>query len=366
MQVGVHLSCIGATFETPPQKGVSEGRGAALNFGSVSVKGAIVLGNGFTAKGAVRAIGAQINGNFECEGGNFNNPSLPGVSGSGNALNAGGVVIKGSCFLRNGFRAEGGVNLTSAQIGRDLDCTRARFGGGLLLPRLTVGGNLFWRSIVDPHVSRLELTSASVGAFDDDDASYPVQGNLSLDGFVYGRISRISTGTKGRLRWLGLQSSFVPQPYRQLAKILRVEGDDMGGRRVLCEMERLRRIHENSKRGRVARSLGSAWSTVLRVTIGYGFHPARSLWCLAALVLLGTAIFGTGYAAGSISPTEKVAYGSFKHNGELPPNYNRFNPLVFSLENAFPLIRLGQVDSWQTDPDKAWKSHPENWVSRSF
>jgi hypothetical protein len=366
MQVGGHLVCTGGTFEAPPQAAVSEGRGAALNLGSVSVKGSVFLNDGFTAEGAVRIIGARVDGNLICEGGKFNNPWVSGVPGSGKAINADGVTVKFSSFLRDGFRADGTVRFVSAEIGRDFACTGAKLGDGLIAARMTVGGNFFWKGIVDPDRSKLELGDASVSAFEDDEKSYPAQGNLNLDGFVYGRISRNSTGAKGRLRWLALHRSFAPQPYRQLAKVLRAEGDDAGARRVLCKMEQLRRSHENSKRGRIARFLVSVWSAVLRGTIGYGFHPGRSLLCLTILVLLGAAVFGMGYAAGSIAPTEKAAYSNFKQAGELPPHHNRFNPLVFSLENAFPLIKLGQADNWQTDPDKNWKSQPKNWVPRSL
>jgi hypothetical protein len=34
----------------------------------------------------------------------------------------------------------------------------------------------------------------------------------------------------------------------------------------------------------------------------------------------------------------------------LPPHYPRFQPLMFSLETTFPLVKLGQADKWQPDP----------------
>ncbi len=364
IQVGGNMGCRGASFKAPPQPGVSEHRAAALNFDGIALEGSLFLDDGFAADGGVRIVGAEIGGDLQTEKGTFNNPSQPGVPGSGTAINADGATVKGRCFLRNGFQADGTVRFVTARIGKDFECRGAKLGDGLLAARMTVGGNFFWKRIVDPDRSKLELGDASVSAFDDDEKSYPAQGNLNLDGFVYRRISRNPTGAKGRLRWLALQHSFAPQPYRQLAKVLRAEGDDAGARRVLCEMEQLRRSYENSGRSPIARFLGSVWSAVLRGTIGYGFHPGRSLLCLTILVLLGAAVFGIGYAAGSIAPTERESYSKFKQSGELPPNHNRFNPIVFSLENAFPLIKLGQADYWQTDPDKNWKSRPKSWVPR--
>jgi hypothetical protein len=251
----------------------------------------------------------------------------------------------------------------SAQIGGDLDCTGAGFGGGLNAARATIGGTLFWKGIIDPNHAGLNLENASANTFEDDDGM-PTVANLNLDGFAYKRISGRSGGVKNRMRWLALLQSFAPQPYRQLAKVLREEGDDAGARLVLSTMEQLRRKHENAAREPFARFWASTWSQILKATVGYGFHPARSLLWLLRLVILGAGVFSLGYAAGSIAPTNKAAYASFKGTGQLPPNYNRFNPLMFSLENSFPLIKLGQADSWQADPNAHWESHPKEWVPR--
>ena len=80
--------------------------------------------------------------------------------------------------------------------------------------------------------------SASVRVLADDMNSWPVRGNLKLEGFVYGRmIGRAPTDAKSRLDWLSRQSSFARQPYHQLAKILRDDGNVTGAQQVLFEME---------------------------------------------------------------------------------------------------------------------------------
>ncbi len=84
-------------------------------------------------------------------------------------------------------------------------------------------------------------------------------------------------------------------------------------------MERLRRTQENSTRNWFLRFCGSIWSAVLNGTIDYGYHPGRSLVGLIVLVVLGLAVFGVGYAAGSIAPTDKEAYVLFEQTGQLPP-----------------------------------------------
>ena len=34
----------------------------------------------------------------------------------------------------------------------------------------------------------------------------------------------------------------------------------------------------------------------------------------------------------------------------LPPHYSNFSAPIYSLENTFPLVKLGQADKWQPDP----------------
>lgn len=125
-------------------------------------------------------------------------------------------------------------------------------------------------------------------------------------------------------------------------------------------MERLRREKEN--RGRLARF----WSSVLRFTIGFGYYPGRSLLWLLGLMVLSMALTWGGYAVGSIAPTDKEAYGSFKKDSTLPLHYERFVASVYALENSFPLVKLGQADRWQADPNPQWQCGTPKHLSRSL
>jgi hypothetical protein len=58
-------------------------------------------------------------------------------------------------------------------------------------------------------------------------------------------------------------------------------------------------------------------------------------------------------------PTEKYACQSFKYDGQPRAHYSRFAPLVFSVEHSLPLVKLGQADRWQPDPN------PENPLRRT-
>ncbi len=365
-QIGGSFDCSGGTFTNPPKQGIAAS-GDALSADAAVVKGDVFLRNGFRAEGQVRLPGAQIGGDLVCTGGTFTNPPKQGMDASGRALSASSAVVKGGVFLRNGFHAEGAVHLLGAQISGDLDCSGGTFtnppiegiaasGDALSAERVVVKGGVFLRDGFHAE-GALNLTNASVGALVDDAPSWPASGNLFLDGFVYARISGDSPkGAKNRLDWLARQKDFSPQPYRQLAKVLRDDGDEDGARRVLVEMER---------RQRAASWAGQPWSWLLRWTIGYGYYPLRALGGLTLLSVLGWIIYRRALLAGSMTPTDKKAYQYYVENHAPPPHHTPFSPFVYSLENSLPLVELGQVDHWQPNPNLQLPEHNAgNWWAR--
>src|SRR5271166_4050293 len=108
------LSCVGGQF-------ISKGETPALNANSAKIGGAVFLRQGFKAEGRVDLTGATIQGNLECGGGQF------ASKGAIPALNANTAKIGGNVFLRQGFKAEGGVDLTGATIGGWLSCIGGQF-----------------------------------------------------------------------------------------------------------------------------------------------------------------------------------------------------------------------------------------------
>jgi hypothetical protein len=394
-QIGGDLDCNAGTFTNPPRKGLPSS-GRALSADRINVKGSIFLKDGFTARGEVRLLGAQVGGDLECDAGRFNNPPQKDLPGNGPAFLADRINVKGSAFFRNRFTANGPASLIGAQIGGDLDCGTGDFinpaqkdvegsGTGINAQRIIVKGavflgdgftadgavNLFGTQIGGPFDCRngnfqkatLNLTTASAGSLYDsglndvpaDSAAdsgptiWPQRGELLLDSFVYGRISskgRIDV-TK-RLDWLGLQPSapFRPQPYLHLAKVLKDSGDSDGALRVREKMEKLRRNSE--KHGPIARLWSWIWSWILKGLIGYGYHPGRAVWWILLLSVSGWIVYC--HHAGAMVPTDKDACKEFKAGRLLPPHYPAFSPLIYSVENSLPLVKLGQADKWQPDP----------------
>jgi hypothetical protein len=340
--IGGNLLCDSGTFTNPPQEGLLES-GDALGAAGVVVNGAILLSQDFAADGTIRLSGGHVGRNIICTGATLRGLANDRLGQPGIALFADGVIIEGGVVLGEGFATEGDLWLMGAQTGADFDCTGARFAR-LTAPRARIGGRLFLDGLPDADNSTIDLKNTSVAALVDDDKSWPRRGNLHLDGFVYDRIARGPTDSKKRLEWLARQAEFKPQPYRQLAKVLREMGDDAGARTVLIEAGR--RGWEQSHRG----WLGHVSSWVLRLTIAYGVTPMRAFWGLLALTLAGTLLFGLGYLGGSMAPTEREAYAAFEEQGWPPRHYQGFNPFIYALENSVPVLKLGQDSTWAPDP----------------
>jgi len=116
-------------------------------------------------------------------------------------------------------------------------------------------------------------------------------------------------------------------------------GDERGWRCVCVEMER----RSWTRRGRS----GLPASLLLRYTIGYGYFPLRALGWLLALVVLGWGVYRYGYESGLMVPSDAAAYAEYVAQRRVPGYYEPFHPVLYSLENAFPLVKLGVEDKWK-------------------
>jgi hypothetical protein len=332
--------------------GCHEG-GYALVADEIKVGGSMLLNQGFASSGAVRLPGANIARNLVCSG-----AQLTGQDDQGVALRAGGIKVA-SIYLNDGFTAAGIVWLESATIsGSAYLAPEKPLNGvtGLDAAHAQVAGTLSW---IPPEQVEgvVSLQGAAADQLVDDwgsgrdNAFWPTDGRLHLDGFTYSRLGGAESATvKQRLVWLRSQyqqnatkipAHFATQPYEQLAYVYRHAGQDTEARRVaIARRSDLRKYGNLSPH----RRLGN-W--LLDKSIKYGYQTWRAVVGLISLyvIVLALSIFAQHH--GLITPTGNV---TSLHPAPIATrcvaNYPCFYPAGYAIDTVIPIINVHQAAYW--------------------
>jgi len=190
-----------------------------------------------------------------------------------------------------------------------------------------------WLNVTLNNGASVDLREASLGSLIDEPRSWPAPGKLELDGLTYDQLGGPAIDARSRLQWLALQPEFHLQPYRQLAKLLRNNGDDSGATEVLIATEDRR----HASMGR----LGALWGGFLNATIGYGHKPLRTIGWSLLVILIGWPIVWMAKHAGVMRPTwpENIPHAS-------EPDYEELHSLLYSLDAFLPFVNLHQEHYW--------------------
>lgn len=182
-----------------------------------------------------------------------------------------------------------------------------------------------------PEQGRVVLSGATVENLVDAAESWPVGDGLWMAGFTYQHlIPRGPFPLERRLQWLATATpEFSPEPYEQLATVLRNSGEDDDARRVLLEKHRRRR--------ETLGVAGKVWGYVQDWAVAYGYRPGRALVWMAVLWAAGTVYFS------SYPPTVLSA--------EERPHWNA--PL-YALDLLLPVITLGHKEHWTPAGHAQW------------
>jgi hypothetical protein len=276
--------------------------------------------------GAVDLRGAKIGGHLAMEGSKFNG-----------TLIMESIKIAGALFMR--YEAEfGEVNLGEAEIGSQLDMNKSTFDGKLLMHSMVVGSHvqcqdaklapaaeLIFNSAkigggldlrgTTVHVldlsgatisqglrptappasehkiasapSRMTLVGASIGTLQGAADAWPVR--LDLAGLTYKGLGgleaegtdNMSGWTAEQLRsWLARDPTYSPQPYEQLARVLREGGQAAKADDILY-------YSRERERTEVATGLDFLWKTALHAVVGYGYRTERVVLWIVFFVGLG-------------------------------------------------------------------------------
>ena len=348
-------------------------------------------------RGGVLFRGARLDGELVLSGGRIGGHlDLVGVAidrAGGFAVEANSVTVGGDVALRHAA-ITGSFDLQTARVGGDLDLSGAALsapgGMALNLDRTKVAAAFFLRdgARID---GTLSLAGAELGAMLDDPASWPAKGDLVLNRCQYGAFLGAAADAPRRLDWLARQTpsrwgeDFWPQPYEQLAKVLREMGHDDDARDVLMEKERLsRRSRRDRTANPVRRGLLLAIDTVLGLTTGYGRMPLLALVWMAVLWALGAMLYTHLESVGALRPYSVVILRSpewvlcsvpqgeqqfmvslgAERDGLAQPGqtqmacflqqpeadaFPKFNAVMLSAEAIIPGIGVGQKDIWSPD-----------------
>jgi hypothetical protein len=343
--------------------------------GAAHFQGDVYFSEDFKAANGVDLTAAKIDGDLVCDRGQFIGRSKTP------ALVAKGVEVKGSVFLRH-IKAEGGVDLASARIDGNLECAGGEFVGNDKAPALNahdakIEGNVFlskcfkaegniiffgayvgrafrWFGVESPEKVKLDLRQARVGTLLNSQDSWPTQGKLYVDGFVYDQIDgrdrpnddqiedRARPTAEVQLRWLQLQAQdrFLSQPFEQLAGVLRKMGLEEDAPRVM--------IAKNEEHARYVQwRLEWLWYGLFGHLIGYGYSPWNAFGISLIVIVIGRWLFRRGYRRGLVTPTGGAKY-TIEKDGAHPSSddYPKFNAFVYSLETFVPIVKLGIGEHW--------------------
>jgi hypothetical protein len=326
---------------------------------TIKVGGDVLLNDGFTADGAVRLHGADITGQLSCSA-----AKISGTDTDNNALVADQVKVGGDVFLDDGFTAAGAVRLLGASIDGGLFLRRATLADPVALQAqgARIGQQLLWapaRAVTGlvnldrVHVNRLDDDWSKDGAY------WPVAGQLRLAGFVYGGFGGEHLATcPHRLDWVrsqhqkpspGLPARFGAQPYEQLARVYRQMGHESDARRVAIARRNDLRAYGGLGRLRLA------GNRLLDVTIKHGYQPLRAVGMLLTLFVAAVLFsFGAQHqhavmvrAKDTSSPHPSTAL-------DCRASYPCFYPLGYAMDLTIPIIKVGQAENWRINGAAPW------------
>ncbi|WSF37934.1 oxidoreductase [Streptomyces sp. NBC_01356] len=227
---------------------------------------------------------------------------------------------------------EGKVQLDDARIGDLVDLDRARLllgGGAFSMRRMQAPELRFCPDEIDN--GWVVLTEATVGTFVDSLSAWSMS-SPELSGFVYKRLAPSGAfPLPERIAWLEAATwgEYDPEPYEQLASVLRAGGEPQDADTVLLARMRSRR----QTLGRAAK----IWDAVQDVTFGYGYRPGRAAVWLAVIWGLGSLWF-------TLRPPDPMKAG------EGPA----WSAPIFTLDLLLPILDLGQETQWHTEGISMW------------
>ncbi len=192
--------------------------------------------------------------------------------------------------------------------------------------------------------AKLFLQNTEVKALQDREDSWPNE--LELTGFTYSRLGGLTSAesksmatreVKWLKSWLEKQSYYSPQPYEQLAKVLKEEGYPSKARNVL--------YWSKNREETASKDLNHYWLKFLKWTIGYGYK----LYYIFIWLLGMSAIGSIFLICSNQGPAKYVKQREISENCTkrmLTGVFRIFKRIVvnffYSLDMLFPVIKFNE------------------------
>jgi len=367
------LDCTGGKFLA---------EGIALECNAITVGADVFLSDGFAAQGEVNLARARIGGGLICNGGKF--------VAEGIALNCEAISVGADVLLSGEFEARGGIGLNWAMIAGNLVLTSANLTTGLVAQGMRVRAGFFWGDVQGDRIG-VNLINAQVGTLYDLPGSWKSVNYLRLSSFRYDRIES-DMDVQERLDWLAKHDvftrPFTPQPYVQLANVLRRQGFAGDATRVLVWRNDKQRMEERDRA--IIAMDGTLWreltgyahvfrpllSLPFKWMLGYGHRPEWVLPWIAAILGITIWFAQQIHIHGQFAPTSSVVLTSQDWLDSFPTeplhpssplwraqmdawaqttsgrDYTSFSAFLYALDLFIPLDALGQEKNWAPSAER--------------
>ncbi|MFX4230260.1 hypothetical protein ACOL3I_02070 [Aliarcobacter butzleri] len=334
-QIGGSLICTNGKFKNK--------NSVALNFNSSKIDGNVQL-NGFEANGKVEFSYAQIGVGFDCTNGKL-------INKNETALTFNSSKIDGNVLLGEGFCISGNLDFTASQIGKVKVSEKIRIKGSCLFEFMKVNTIL----IEKLNFHKIILNKKGFK-------------KLHLDGLVYNHLSGVNLDSITLINWLSKMPKFKPQPYKQLAKVLRNMGHNEDANNIMIEYNDI--ITSKSKNWFI-----KILKKIYGFTAAYGYKPMRVLGTMFMVWFLCSLFYWNASKVAVFAPTNPLVfqkkdsyicnvnsngtplldffnyskYNSSNNwilNENLEGEYTTFNPFLYSLDVILPIVDLQVEKDW--------------------
>lgn len=336
-EVNFNSAEIGKTLDCPNGKFINK-KGTSLNCDRAKIKDSVNLRNGFISEGRVNFNSAEIGGSFSCKDGKF-------INEGNNALTCQNIKVNGDVFLNDGFNVVGNVHFSSSQIEK-----------ALILSNLEIKG-IF--NISSAKINEIELN--------DNILKKDKLKNIYLDGLEYNHLSGKNLDSKILINLLEKMPEFKPQPYRQLVKVLRNNGDNIYADDIMIKYNDI----QASKNNIFLKNL----KKIYKITTGYGYRPKNMLGTLIIVWLIFGWIYQKTAEMAVFAPSNPLIFqkkdfyqcvidengtsfsdlcnqkeyneqNNWTKSKKLEGEYTTFQPYIYSLDLILPVVDLQMNKDW--------------------